>query len=266
MRFVVALAVSTACAVSLSLAASGAGPAAADTLTVTTLSSRPDMVSGGDALVEIRLGAGVPPAGVVVALNRREVSRTFPSDGSRHSLVGLVEGMPLGRNTIVGKAGSRAARLDLVNLPITGPIVSGEHLKPFVCNTVESGLGPPLDADCSAPRIEYFYKSTGEPAPAGGRGGQPSPFKPLPNPTGARPADVAQTATSEGRTVPTRLATSIRASAIRRARAAEEGQAASTIRRSGSFRPRAPRSPARSADGARPGDRHDEPVARCARR
>jgi hypothetical protein len=46
-----------------------------------------------------------------------------------------------------------------VNHPITGPIVSGPHLKPFICTTKESGLGEPLDENCSAAtKIEYFYK------------------------------------------------------------------------------------------------------------
>jgi hypothetical protein len=132
-------------------------------LTVTVLSSRPDMVSGGDALIEIR-SEGAPAGKVQVRLNDRDVSQLFHADASRGSLVGLVDGLRNGANTIVAKAGSRVASLQVVNHPITGPIVSGDHLKPFVCNTEESGLGAPLDADCSAQmKIEYFYRSNETP-------------------------------------------------------------------------------------------------------
>ena len=181
------------------------------TFTVATISSRPDMVSGGDALVEIRSGAAVP-AGVVVTVNDRDVTLVFRADAARRSLVGLVKGLTAGRNTIVARIGSRRAQLDVVNFPSTGPIVSGPHLEPYHCNTVESGLGPPLDGHCSAStRVEYFYKSTEQPPPAvpdpvtGRARGPAAPgvgFKPLVKPMGPRPVDLANTTTSEGKVVP----------------------------------------------------------------
>src|SRR5436309_181238 len=139
MKLLKALAVAVVCA-------AGFPQAAADPLTLVTLSSRPDLVSGGDTLVEIR-GASVK---VSVVVDGRDVSQAFHADAARKSLVGLVDGLKAGRNTIVAKAGSQTARLEVTNYPITGPILSGEHLKPFACNTVQSGLGEPLDADCSA--------------------------------------------------------------------------------------------------------------------
>jgi hypothetical protein len=166
--------------------------AAPSTLTITTLSSMPGFVSGDDALVQIK---GVAPTQKVeVKLNGRDVSQAFHNasqDGAqRRALVGLVGGLKLGANTLIAKAGSQTAKLELTNHPITGPMVAGEHLTPFVCKTEEAGLGKPLDADCSAPtKIEYFYRSTD------------GKFNPLPGPM-ARPADVAQTTTSEGKTVP----------------------------------------------------------------
>ncbi|MBZ5609759.1 MAG: DUF6351 family protein [Acidobacteriia bacterium] len=170
----------------------GLAVAAPASLTITSLSSRPEFVSGGDVLIEIKTAA--PAQKVQVKLNGRDVSNLFHHDLSRGSLVGLVEGLKAGSNTVTAKAGSQNARLQLTNHPITGPILSGEHLKPFACNTEESGLGQPLDADCSAAtKIEYFYrtKATG-----------PNSFKPLPDLTGPRPADLVQTTTSDGQTVP----------------------------------------------------------------
>src|SRR5713101_2311861 len=69
--------------------------AAGDPLTIATLSSRADMVSG---------------------------SAAFHVNAERRSLTGLVDGLKNGRNTIVAKRGSQTARLDVTNYPITGPI------------------------------------------------------------------------------------------------------------------------------------------------
>ena len=178
----------------------------ADSMILTTLSSRADMVSGGDALVEVRSLGAAQPGGIVVTVNGRDVSQAFRRDDARRSLIGLVEGLQPGRNTIVATAGSRTARLEVTNFAISGPILSGPHLTPFECRTVEAGLGPPLDANCSAPpRVEYFYKST-DPLPAARAAGAPGPpgagFKPLPDPTGPRPADLARATTIDDQTVP----------------------------------------------------------------
>ena len=133
----------------------GASQRSNETLVLATLSSRPRSVSGGDALVEIQSADATVPEDVVVSVNGRDVSRAFHRDDARRSLVGLIEGLQLGRNTIVAVRGSRTARLEVTNFPITGPILSGEHLTPFECRTEQAGLGPPLDANCSAPtRVE----------------------------------------------------------------------------------------------------------------
>ena len=159
MRVLKAFAVAVVCAASF-WAVSARPQAAADPLTLVTLSSRADLVSGGDALVEIRSAAGAS-AKVTVTVNDRDVSQAFRADAARKSLVGLVDGLKVGRNTIVAKAGSQTARLEVTNYPITGPILSGDHITPFACNTVQSGLGEPLDADCSAKtKVEYFDRST----------------------------------------------------------------------------------------------------------
>jgi hypothetical protein len=142
MRNLTALAVSVICAASAVWAVPAKPMAAADPLTVVTLSSRPDLVSGGDALVEIRSAAGAT-AKVTVSVNDRDATAAFRADAARKSLVGLVDGLKVGKNTIVAKAGAQVARLEVTNYPITGPILSGDHLTPFACNTVASGLGEP---------------------------------------------------------------------------------------------------------------------------
>lgn len=106
--------------------------------------------------------------------------------------------MGVGDNTLRGSIKSSGkpnaaalASLKVTNFPVTGPILSGPHLTPYECRTVESGLGQPLDADCSAAqKIEFFYRSSN------------NTFKPLSEPYGPRPSDLATTTTLDGKTVP----------------------------------------------------------------
>ena len=123
--------------------------------------------------------------------------------------------------------GERRAQITVVNHPITGPVIAGPHQTPFVCETDAFGLGPALDGNCSVKtRVDYFYRvraaaapqlelpaansaaalaavDAAAPRPGGGGGGgaAPNPFKPF-DPSAPRPADLAQTTTSDGRTVP----------------------------------------------------------------
>jgi hypothetical protein len=117
----------------------------------------------------------------------------------------VVSGLQPGRNTITASTRDSGERveLELVNHPIAGPVFSGPHETPFICQTEEftlqngETLGKPLDEDCSIEtRVDYYYKST-----AGG------PLKPLPSQlklasTTAIPGDVAQVTTITGATVP----------------------------------------------------------------
>ena len=136
---------------------------AADGLQVRVLSSRPDMVTGGDALVRVELPQGVAASEVNLALNGADATARLKADASGRSLTGLLTGFNDGTNTLTATAGKKgSARLIVVNHPVTGPIFSGPHEQPFVCMTnqfkLQSGgtLGQPLDANCSvATRIDY---------------------------------------------------------------------------------------------------------------
>ncbi len=179
-------------------------------LKIVTLSTRPDTVSGGDVLVRVDVPRDVDFRNVKVLLNGHSVTGAFRPDATGKSLMGLVTGLQLGENSLVavggnggskdrGEEDNRTTALTLTNYPIAGPIFSGPHEQPFICMTATfpipatiSGqtLGPSLDADCSAAtRVDYVYRST-----AGS-------FKPLSSPP-SYPADLAQTTTSEGKTVP----------------------------------------------------------------
>jgi hypothetical protein len=159
-------------------------------LGVRILSSRPDMVSGGDALVAVKAPPGTELNQIKLQLNGKDVSNLLKPDAETGSFRALVGGMVVGKNTLRAAAKGSKASLTVTNYPITGPILSGPHMSPYECRTVESGLGEPLDHDCSAaPKTEYFYRAAG------------NMFKPLD--VGApRPSDLVTTTTNEGKTVP----------------------------------------------------------------
>ena len=166
-------------------------------IAIRSLSTRPDRVSGGDVLLEISLPSAPRKGDVIVSLNGRVVTDAFHQTAPG-TLVGLVSGLALGDNRLTAEAkGLGTGSLRLTNYPITGPIVSGPHLQPFICQTETfvlpdgTKLGPSLDPDCSAAtKVTYVYMAKGATA-----------FKALPSAT-ALPADVSMTTTSSGATVP----------------------------------------------------------------
>jgi len=147
-------------AVAIALAAYSSLASAA-VLDITTLSNRPNLISGGDALVQIttdEAGAGA------VTLNGADVTAMFRPGTTANTLVGLVTGLNLGANTLA--AGGKS--LVITNYPIKGPIISGPYVQPFICTTSTfrlpdgTTLGDPTDADCSAPtKITYMYVPLG---------------------------------------------------------------------------------------------------------
>ena len=153
---------------------------------IKVLSSRNDVVSGGDALIEITSQTGNIGA-LTVKLNGADVSKSFQHGDDPKQLHGLVTGLKNGENTLeVTPAQGAAARLAITNWPITGPIISGPHETPFICQTQDfklpagGTLGPARDANCSADtRVDYVYYGTD------------GKFKPLPQ-DGATPADMAK--------------------------------------------------------------------------
>ena len=173
-----------------------AEPGDAGRLSVTVLSGRPDTVTGGDALIRVAAPAHVPLNRIRVRAGGHDVTRLFRPDPDVHGVTALVGG--LRRDTITATApGTQSGSVRVVDHPATGPVFSGPHEQPFVCETttfelpvIGGNLGAPLDDDCSiTPRVDYFYRTTA------GR------YAPLPA-DGRYPADLATTTTSQGVTVP----------------------------------------------------------------
>ncbi|KUG53430.1 hypothetical protein AVL62_01115 [Serinicoccus chungangensis] len=170
-------------------------------LEVSTVSSAPDLVTAGDALVEVSVPRTVPQHRVRVDLDGTDVTDAFEWDAQRRVLVGVVDGMELGENVITARPpgqGRAGDALTVVNHPDEGPLFSGPHEEPFVCETdlftlpvVGGTLGEPLDGDCSVQdRVDYFYRTTAD------------AYEAWPAGATAYPADLATTTTTEGVEVP----------------------------------------------------------------
>jgi hypothetical protein len=211
------------------LAAPGSA-VAGNSWAIEILSSAPDQVSDGDALVRVDFPGNAVKQNVTLLLNGADVTSSLAAEGG--GLVGVVAGFALGNNLLELKASSNAAsvkaQLVAINHLGSGPIFSGPQQQPFVCTTARVGLGQPIidnqdaigipvaleDAngsypsdgrgyptaeaeiegwskDCGAERrLEYLYRTTA---------GQ---FAPLADPGAPLPGDVAMTTTLDGQTVP----------------------------------------------------------------
>ena len=190
------------------------GNPASDEFAVKVVSSAPDQVTGGDARLHILVPRTVPLHQVEVWVNGVDQRSRFQVVPGTRKLTGVIDGLALGSNSLRVKANGNGVgrpspvQMTLKNYPVTGPIFSGPHQYPFVCN-VPSDLGPAIPDDpvtgtkvfgaggavvgysrnCSIPtQVVFRYRTTGNAWKAY------TPGMP-------RPADMAQTTTIDGKTV-----------------------------------------------------------------
>jgi hypothetical protein len=199
---------------------------------IKTLSSRADMISGGDALVEIVLPPGATAGALHVTLGppgkpdmAQDVSDRFTA-GADGRLIGLITGLADGPNVLSADLGTgHGVFLKITNHNIGGPIFSGKHVAPFVCATPTgatvdgvptraSGLSgtASTDGQCNIPsEARLFYRTTGACSLLVNPDPVPFPTPPNPPPAGAcfkpydpasPPADLAMTTTDTGVTMP----------------------------------------------------------------
>ncbi|MBC7514748.1 MAG: hypothetical protein H7234_09990 [Herminiimonas sp.] len=206
----------------LAACSSSSGPPAPP-MEIKVLSTRADMVSGGDAFVQIVPPAGTSATNLVVQLNGVDITSSFAmrADGR---LTGLVTGLVNGSNTLFAKASDATdAKLAITNYPIGGPIISGPQIQPWICatptaqaeagtsaSTIASGLSTAaVDSQCNIKtEMKLYYKTTTanclnvlpDPSPPAATPTNGC-FKPY-NPASAAPADMATTTTDAGVTMP----------------------------------------------------------------
>jgi hypothetical protein len=152
---------------------------------IEVLSGRGDLVTGGDALVQVVLPPGATAEGLRIDADGRDVTTAFvPHDDG---MLGLVTGLAPGENVVTATlADGYGARITLTNAPIGGPVFSGPQIEPWTCSE-----GAEDDKCNREPTIAYHYKST-DPGASGLQSYDPE------NP----PSDVAMTTTDDGNEVP----------------------------------------------------------------
>ena len=195
---------------------------------IVTLSNRADLISGGNALVEVRVPKNVPLKKVTLWLNGHEVTAAFQTNEVAGTMRGLLTGLVIGENEFLADSngngnGRPRATLRILNHPIGGPVLLGSQTQPWVCATptpvAESGNTPgsnasglttfAVDAQCNiATEYKLFYRTT----TAGCSTALPDPSPPTPaptnncfkpyNPASPPPPDLATTTTTTGLTVP----------------------------------------------------------------
>ncbi len=213
------------------LVACGGGGGSGDSpLALKTLSNRADLVSGGDAMVEVTLDPDTPMSSLKVTVGNRDVTSAFRPVGAGR-VVGVVTGLAEGPNNVTatvdgGSTWSQTqSTLVVTNAPRHGPVLSGaKHITPFHCATptaqpavgdkpatLPSGLSGEPDANCNiATETQLYYRTTAAstgagacslniPDPSGTPPANPC-FKPYI--MGSTPPDLATTTTDHGETVP----------------------------------------------------------------
>jgi Tannase-like family of unknown function (DUF6351) len=203
--------------------------AADDNHDIIVLSNRADLISGGDALVELIVPPGIIQAlrsGGNVKIQASINGVPVPNDTFAlrpdGRITGLVKGLKVGPNQLTVRVPGKSMSIVITNHPIGGPVFAGAQVQPWICATptpvAESGNTPAsnasglttvaFDSQCNiATEYKLFYRTT----TPGCSSALPDPSPPAPAPTnncfkpytlGSTPADLAMTTTTTGLTVP----------------------------------------------------------------
>ena len=127
-------------------------------LTLETLSTRADAVTGGDVLLRIDGRAVTDGGDVRVTVDGEE--RSFVGTDSGAPQQGLLDGLSDGDHLVEASVGDETAALAVTSHPLAGPVFAGPHLEPWVCHTEEAGLGPAQDEDCMAETVHSTERAT----------------------------------------------------------------------------------------------------------
>ncbi len=122
---------------------------------VTAVSSRADMVTGGDVLIDVSADSVES-----VDVDGESVEVDFESvDGASR---GLVTGLPEGESTISVSTDKGSGELVVTNHPISGPVFAGQQLPIVECTTDRFGLGDSTVPDCDAEtKVSFGYIDAG---------------------------------------------------------------------------------------------------------
>ncbi|TVP59462.1 MAG: hypothetical protein EA349_03115 [Halomonadaceae bacterium] len=118
------------------------------------LSNRPDLISGGDALIEVRLPEASDAGNFRLRLNQEDVTDSLTAMDDAGIFRGLVSGMDLGENTLrLEVPGNGVTTTTITNHPTGGPIFSGPQIQPWNCTNPQA-----VDDQCNQPpEISFKY-------------------------------------------------------------------------------------------------------------
>jgi Tannase-like family of unknown function (DUF6351) len=166
--------------VAVLVAASAPSAQGAAPVKLGVLSSRADLVSGGDALVRVKLADRADRERLVVRLGKRDVSRKFRVRPNGQ-IEALLRRIPNRRVPLTASIPGAGARLLITGHPNGGPVFAGPQVEPWVC---QKGA---VDAKCNQPATYELLANSG------------SGFEPY-DPQSSD--DVPETTTTEGEKVP----------------------------------------------------------------
>lgn len=149
---------------------------------IEVLSTRADLVSGGDVLLALDLPADADRSAVRVTAGTRDVTSAFATRrGGRFA--GVVRNLPVGRTIVTASLDRAAAQIPIDNHDLGGPLFAGPQVQPWICGAGTKG------PHCEGPTtFRWWYKSIlGD-------------FRPYDRE--APPADIATATTDEGNVVP----------------------------------------------------------------
>src|SRR3954466_2930262 len=146
---------------------------------IRTLSNRADLISGGDALVEVGVPQSAPLQHVRLYLNGRDVTASFRTDATARVMRGVLTGLVAGRNEFLADSNGRGngrprASLTITNHAIGGPVLLGSQTQPGVWATPVPAIDPAtgaltnasglstraVDAQCNiATEYKLFYRT-----------------------------------------------------------------------------------------------------------
>lgn len=160
-----------------------------ESVQVRILSTRADLVTGGDALVQVT--AARTASAPRVDVGGRDVSSAFRQQGPGRWM-GLITGLRSGNNEVRAiTADGRGARLRLTNHNQGGPLFAGPQVQPWVCDA-SPAFAPPRGPQC-AKTVTYSFKY---------KNALTDEFNAYDPAAPPPPSSVAQTTTDQGVTVP----------------------------------------------------------------
>ncbi|QIO05581.1 DUF6351 family protein [Acinetobacter shaoyimingii] len=117
---------------------------------IAVLSTRPDLITDGDVLLQLDLPADTNANEVKITLNGKDITSAFQNQAQ----TALISNLVIADNQLITETSQYIQHLTLKNHDTRGPLISGPQLNPWTCKY------PSEDAFCSQPvKYNYYYRN-----------------------------------------------------------------------------------------------------------